>query len=154
MGIPVAFPTVTLLAGILTEGGGIKVSGRTAKLRVELTVKASIVVATTILCGRVDDAHQFQVSAINHRNAQSGSGSHGNDIVILARNRIQGCSLVIVAALYPPCIVPLRVPPPHVVTHGAVKLGRFTRGKLVVVRRVELATAMVLVNQVAAQAKQ
>ena len=66
MGIPVGFPTVTLLAGILTEGGGIQVSGRTAKLRVEFAVKGSIVVAPSILCGRVDNAHQFQVRAVNH----------------------------------------------------------------------------------------
>ena len=66
MGIPVGFPTVTLLAGIFTEGSRIQVSGRTAELRIELVVKLRIVVTTTVLCGRIDDAHQFQVRAVNH----------------------------------------------------------------------------------------
>ena len=154
VGIPVAFPAVALLAGILAEGLRIQVRGGAAQLGVELAVKLRVVVAAPVLGGGADDGDQLQVFAVHHGDAQGRGGGHRNAVVLAAGDGRQRGGFVQVAALRPGGVVPHGVPPPHVVAHGTVQLGGLARSQLVVVGGVQLAAAVVLVHQVAAKAQQ
>ena len=154
VGVPVGLPPLPLLAGVFAKGRSVEACRSAAQQRPERAVLGRVVVAAAVADAGVDDAAQLQVGAVDHGDAKGRRARHRDAVVQPAGDGLEARRLVVVAAFGPPCVVPGGSPAPHVVAHRPVELRRLAGGELVVVRRVELAPAVVAVNEVAPEAEQ
>jgi len=131
--------------------GGSAVSGAMPQQRIVFAVIVHVVISTTIAHIIIDITDKGISSTVKCRKAGSAYRAYRNPVVVLPFDGIKADRLVFEDSLQPMGIVEMFTPAPLIVPHRAVKFGGLTVGEAVVVRGIELAPAVVVLDKVAAK---
>ena len=146
-----AKPTRSVLTGSRTGRFRCNGSDSLATKTSISTVPRRGIVTTAIVCVFIDIADQSSCTTLHTSMAGCGHTTYRNTIVVLARYRGKGNSLIEQTPHCPEGKVELLTPTPLVMSHATVQLGGFTVGETVVVCRIKFSTAVVVLHEITAE---
>ena len=81
----------------------------------------------------------------------SSRGGNRYAIILTSRDGLEPRCLIEVITFHPNSNIERGAPPPHILPHGAVQLGRLSSGQFIMIGRVQLPAVVCIIHQVAAK---